>query len=213
MHQIKCRDLRSGDVMLKIYDHALLSKAIRKGQQLAGAANPNVVHAGLMFDSYYIIEAQGGGINANDMRVQNVGIGYHVFRCIDGDVSQGAGTCAKMMFDIHKNNRNWKNLWLGPLTYAIDGAVGSLFGSGGGTSKSPDDMEGLLNQILNGRWRSFFCSQFVVYVYQYVARQCGLIPEQAFTGSDAKFHPSILAAKLVENQFFREIGYMIPNER
>ena len=70
-HELRCRDLQSGDIFLKVSDQSLLSGAIQFGQSLAGGKNTAIVHAGIMFDSTYAIESQGPGITANDMRVQN----------------------------------------------------------------------------------------------------------------------------------------------
>ena len=165
MNQLRCRDLKAGDILLKASDGSILSKAIQLGQRAVGGPNAGVVHAGVMFDSTYIIEAQGSGISANDLRVQNAHYGYYVCRCLKSNVAAGAGTCAKMMFDIHNRGRN--------LGYTVGGAIGSLFG-GPGKAASPSQMDALLDRILQGRQHRFFCSQFVVFVYQFVAEQCGL---------------------------------------
>jgi hypothetical protein len=201
--QMRCRDLRAGDIMLKVADGTVLSKAIELGQRLVRGANPEVVHAGLMFDSTFIVEAQGAGISANDLRVQNLPYGYYVFRCVDGNMAAGAGTCAKMMFDIHARGRN--------LGYSVAGAVGSLFGQGRATT--PAEMDALLDRILTGRGHRFFCSQFVAYVYQFVAEQNGKPATAVFNLSDAKVSPSTLAALLGNHGLFREAGYLMPRER
>jgi len=93
--QLLCRDLKSGDIMVKVNDGSLVATLIRTGQALFREKNPDITHAGIMFDSTYIIEAQGDGIVANDLRVGDLGYNYYVYRCSDSTMAQGAGTCLK----------------------------------------------------------------------------------------------------------------------
>jgi hypothetical protein len=204
MQPLKTRDLQPGDVMLKVPDKSGISKAISLGQALAGQFYPWIVHAGVMFDNTYIIEAQGKGISANDLRVQNLEYGYVVFRPVQQNFGQGAGTCAKLMFDIQTRNRNLK--------YNLIGAIGSLFG-GPGRALNPAEMDGLLDRILAGKNHPFFCSQFVVYVYQFVAEQNGIPATQVFNLNDAKVSPSILASRLENSDYFNGVGLMVPKQR
>lgn len=202
--QLRCRDLEAGDLLLKVSDGSIISRAIEFGQTLAAGSNVSIVHAGVMFDSTYIVEAQGHGISANDLRVQNAAYGYHVYRCTNANMAAGAGTCARMMFDIHGRGGN--------LTYTIAGAIGSLLG-GPGRPATRGEMDSLLDRILEGRNQGFFCSQFVVYVYQFVAEQCGTPAANVFRSSDAKASPSALAAQLNGHRLFAEVGYLLPGER
>jgi hypothetical protein len=201
---LRCRDLAAGDILLKASDGSAVSKAIQLGQSVMGGKNAGVVHAGVMFDKTCVIEAQGGGILAHDLRVQNRDYGYYVFRCAQVNMARGAGTCAKMMFDIHNRGGN--------LGYSLGGAIGSLFG-GKGNAASRDEMDALLDRILDGKNQRFFCSQFVVYVYQFVAEQCGVAAQTVFKMSDAKANPSVLAASLAGRALFKEQGYLMPRER
>jgi hypothetical protein len=201
---MKCRDLMPGDLMLKVNDSSPVSKAITFGQQLRKLPNAFVVHAGIMFDQYYIVEAQRAGIVANDLRVgHDLGCGYYVFRPTNRNMAQGAAACAKMMFDIHQTGGN--------LHYSVPAAVGSLFG--GGKPKTRSDWDALLDRILAGKQSSFFCSQFVVMVYQFVAEQMGTPGSSVFNYSDPKVNPALLAADLSRNPTFSEVGYMLPKER
>jgi len=204
VNPLRCRDLRAGDILLKVSDGSILSRAIQFGQERAGGVNSGIVHAGLLFDSTYVIEAQGPGISANDLRVQNVHYGYHVVRCTIPNVAAGAGTCAKMMFDIHARGGN--------LGYSLGGAIGSLFGRSG-RAASASQLDGLLDRILQGKNHRFFCSQLVVFVYQFVAEQNGMHAASLFDVRDAKVEPSELASRLVGHRAFREVGYLMPNER
>ena len=204
MNQLKTRDLRPGDLLLKASDGSLISRAISFGQNICGQLNPHVVHAGVLFDNTYVIEAQGSGISANDLRVQNLKYGYLVYRPTRQNVGQGAGTCAKLMFDIQSRNKN--------LAYNLAGAVGSLFG-GPGKAMTAGDMDSLLDRILAGKGHPFFCSQFVVYVYQFVAEQNGIPASNVFSLNDGKISPSELASKLQASGFFQEAGYLLPGDR
>lgn len=100
MRQLNSTHLRPGDIMLKLNDGSLTNNAIEFMQKLTGMDNPNIVHGGIMFDSNIIIEADGSGIIANNIRVQNRDKSYIVYRCNNPNIAEGAGTCAKMMFDI-----------------------------------------------------------------------------------------------------------------
>jgi len=51
------------------------------------------------------------------------------------------------------------------MKYNTPGVVTGIFGNKG-TSKSAGEMDALLTKVLQGKGHKFFCSQFVVYVYQ-----------------------------------------------
>ena len=210
--QLSCRDLAPGDVLLKQTAGAFSSKLITLGQKASQAVmpsqqrglNPDIVHAGIMFDNHFIIEAQRAGLVGNDLRVQHADVSYNVFRCRSYPVAQGAGTCVKMLFDINQKRTT--------MPYDFLGAVGSLFGKAG-EPKSQSAMDDLLTRVLEGRSHPFFCSQFVVYVYQFVAEQNGVSASSFFAMSDAKATPSLLASKLATSPNFDEIGYLMAKER
>jgi hypothetical protein len=208
--------------MLKVIDQAPLSVGIASLQALANAAKPHIVHAGVMFDRTYIIEAAREGIRANDLRVQNKGITYTVHRCVRTDMAQGAATCAKMLFDIHQRRTTRHEITLGskrfrwktggPLSYSVAGALKSLAGAGG-VATTPTEMDDLLTDILAGEAHPFFCSHFVVYVYQFVGVQCGLQASSVFPDAAATIHPSALAGMLEVLSFFNQVGFMVPDVR
>lgn len=202
--QLKSKDLKPGDLLLKLNAGSLSNKIISFGQRVTGKENAEVVHAGIMFDQAFIIESSGPGLVANDIRVQNKPYGYIVYRPRQLNIAQGAGTCAKVMFDIQGRSHGLK--------YGAVSAAQSIFG-GPGTPKTRDEMDQLLDRILEGRTNRFFCSQFVVYVYQFVAEQNGVPAKSFFNFADVKVPPSTLAAMLVSNPHFSEAGYLLPNER
>lgn len=199
MKELKTADLRPGDVLLKLSDGSFLSRAIATGQAVRGQLNPQVVHAGVLFDKHYMIEAQSSGISANDLRVQNKGYAYLVYRSTRDSMARGAGTCAKLMFDIHQRT--------GGLSYGLAGAVKSVFG-GLGSASTPEQMEGLLDRILAGKGQPFFCSHLVVYVWQFVAEQSGMPADVIFPSNAIKMSPSNLATQLVGNPHFNELGWL-----
>lgn len=94
----------------------------------------------------------------------------------------------------------------------MGGAIEPLFGRGG-KSTGAGDMDAILTRIHAGRRQRFFCSQFVVFVYQFVAEQNRNPGAALFNVSDAKAEPSELAAKLLHRQYFQEIGYMMHDQR
>jgi len=203
--QLRCKDLQAGDIMVKVNDGSLVNNLIAKGQALFREKNPDITHAGIMFDSTYIVEAQGSGVVANDLRVGDLKNNYYVYRCANTDMAKGAGTCAKMMFDIHAQT--------GSLKYGLLDAIKSIFGSKG-TPLTPNQMDQLLTRILEGREQKFFCSQFVVYVYQFVAEQMGMPASDVFATKDAKVSTSELPALLgAKPALFSEIGWVLANER
>lgn len=222
MEPLRCRDLAPGDVMLKVLDRAPLSVGIATLQALSLAARPHIVHAGVMFDKTFIIEAASAGIRGNDLRVQNKDLTYVVYRCAKSDMGQGAATCAKMLFDIHQRrtirheirigskSKSWKTG--GPLSYSLAGAFGSLAGAGGAAA-APAAMDDLLTDILAGKAHPFFCSHFVVYVYQFVGVQCGLHQSAIFQDEAATINPSALAGMLEANPHFNLVGCMQPAVR
>jgi hypothetical protein len=219
---LRCSDLRPGDIMLKVIDRAFLSRGIGGLQRLSRAAKPYVIHAGVMFDKTYIIEASGEGIRGNDLRVQNKKMTYLVYRCPNTNIARGAANCSKMLFDIHQRrttkheikigSKRWRWKSGGPLSYNLLGAFKSLRGPGG-TASTPTEMDDLLTDILYDQSRPFFCSHFIVYVFQFVAVQCHRQPSSIFQDSAATVHPSALAGKLEANPNFNKVGIMLPNTR
>ena len=202
--QLLCKNLEPGDVLLKVSDGSIVHHVIQAGQAMTGGLNPGIIHAGMMFDKTAMIEAQANGISANDLRVQNKAYGYYVYRCVRPDMARGAATCAKMMFDINRAQ--------GTLRYNLLGALTSIFGRRGKAMEA-EDMDALLSKVLTGRGRPFFCSQFVVFVYQFVAEQMGIAGSQVFALNDAKAPTSELATRMVHNPYFREAGWLFPNAR
>ena len=203
MNQLLCADLKGGDILLKVSDGSIFSKVISLSERLRGQLNPLITHAGVMFDKTYIIEALEHGISGSDLRVQDRAFGYMVYRPAADFIARGAATCAKMMFDIHQTNGTMKYNF--PLTAIAPGGMGK--------PKTSGTMDRLLDGFLNGRGHRLYCSQFVVYTFQFVAEQNNMPPARFFNANDARVSPSNLASLLQANPNFREAGYLMPNQR
>ena len=108
-----------------------------------------------------------------------------------------------MIFDIHQQQ--------GTVGYNFAGLPASVLP--GGTPVSASAMDRLLDDILHGRGHRFYCSQFVTYVYQFVAEQNQIDVARVFNMSDARVSPSTLGSLLQNNPWFTEAGYMLPRER
>lgn len=204
MKQLLCRDLKPGDVLLKMATQSLTHKIIQLGQKLVGQPNAFLAHAAIALDTQFAIEAQKVGVTANHLAMKNKDCGYYVYRCTNPALGRGAATCAKMFLDIAQTG--------GKMKYDTGGAGRSVLGQGG-NPKTASEMDALLDALLKGRNHDFFCSQFVVYVYQLAAYQSGLPARSLFNVSDAKVSPSVLASLLQGNRNFQDAGYMMPNER
>lgn len=198
------KDLKPGDIMGQFETGSKAGRAIAFGQKLTVHHHSNIVHAGLLFDNMYMIEALNKGIRARDLRIQNRPFHYLVYRASNLHLAQGAADCANMMLKIHHEQKS--------MPYTIPGAVASIFGKDRGP-KTPAELDKLLDDILAGREHAFFCSQFVVYVYQFVAEQNGLRGGFIFNMSDPKVSPARLMTYLDSSPNFSLVGELPANAR
>jgi hypothetical protein len=204
MQQLRCRDLMPGDILLKMANPTLTHKIIVAGQRIAGQPNAFLAHAAIALDTQFAIEAQKAGVTANHLAMKNKNCGYIVYRANNRSLGAGAANAAKLLLDINQSS--------GKLKYDAVGAAKSVFG-GSPSPKTAADMEALLDKVLSGGEHPFFCSQFVVFVYQFAALQSGMSAASVFALADPKVSPSALASMLQGNSNFREAGYMMPGER
>ncbi len=191
------KDLKAGDIMCQFVTNSLAGAAIALGQALTLHRNAGIVHAGILFDDTYIIEALNKGIRAADLRIQDRKLAYAVYRATNPMLARGAADCANMMLKINAAQKT--------LSYDVKGAVGSIFG-GGTFPKTPAEMDQLLDRILSGKDNPFFCSQFVVYVYQFVAEQSGMAAASIINLSDPKVPPAKLKTFLDGSPNFKYVG-------
>ena len=79
---------------------------------------------------------------------------------------------------------------------------------------STDGVDKRVDDILNLKPTSFYCSQFVVMSYQLAARADGSDRRtRVFALDDAKMPPARLASCCEHSVAFEYVGYMLPNER
>jgi hypothetical protein len=204
MPQLFCRDLQPGDILLKMATQSFTHKIIQFGQRLGGQPNAFLAHAAIALDTQFAIEAQKAGVSANHLAMRNKDCGYIVFRSNNPALGRGAATAAKLLLDINQQT--------GKLKYDALGAAKSVFGQIP-APKTAADIEALLDRVLSNRGHDFFCSQFVVFVYQFAALQSGIPAASVFPMADTKVSPSALASMLHASNLFVEAGYMMPNER
>jgi hypothetical protein len=204
--QFRCSDLLPGDLLLKFSDGSRTGRLIQTGERWFDLAeNSDVVHAGVMYDSHFVIEAQGPGVSANDLRVTNEHYGYIVFRCTHPRIAKGAAEFAKILFESHQHNQQQP--------YSIWGAFTSIF-SYSLTQPSREDLEARVERIFAQSAHTCFCSQFVAFVYQFSAEQNGVSAKDVIPLHDTLIAPSKLAGMLIDNPaMFTEVGYLMPHER
>jgi hypothetical protein len=110
------KDLKPGDIMGQFQSGSWAGRAIAFGQALKVGHNSDVVHAGILFDNIFIVEALNKGIRARDLRIQDRPYHYMVFRARNPRLAQGAADCANMMLKIHYAQKS--------MPYTVPGAVG-----------------------------------------------------------------------------------------
>jgi hypothetical protein len=191
------KELRPGDILCQFATGSWAGRIIAFGQALTRHHHSNIVHVGVMFDDTYCVEALNKGIRARDLRIQNRALHYLVFRPVNRNLAQGAADCANMMLKINAAQKT--------LPYNLTGAVGSIFGKGT-APMTPAAMDLLLDRILSGKNHPFFCSQFVVFLYQFVAEQNGLPATSLLNLPDPKVSPALLTTFLDTSANFKLAG-------
>jgi hypothetical protein len=204
MSQLFGSDLRSGDILLEWNAGAVIHQVIRFGQKVMHRGTDEIIHAGILFDNRFLIESDKNGIAANDIYLQDKGYSFQVYRPKNSALAAGAATCAKVFFDIHART--------GGLPYSVSGAIASIF-KGAGVAPSASALDTAFSQMIQGKNHPFFCSQFVVFVFQFVAEQNNLAAGSLFSFADKAAPPSILAATLKRHSMFQEVGYLLANQR
>jgi hypothetical protein len=200
--QLRCADLKGGDILLQFSTGNVVGKLIAFGQAMAGDKSSEFVHAGVMLDKTYMVEALMQGVTASDLRIQNKSFSYRVYRPRDSMLGATEANVAKFLFDHHQNN--------GSLPYSYVGAVAAI---GVAKPMSASHVDGVMDKIFSAQSSAFYCSQFVVLSYQLAAAQMGLSPASVFALDDTKMPPSRLAAACEQSVAFENLGYLSPNER
>lgn len=199
---LTCADLRGGDIVLQYNTGNIVGKLIAFGQAMVGDKSSEFVHAGVMFDKHYMVEALAQGITAADMRIQNKSFSYRVYRPRDPMLAATEANVAKFLFDHHQSH--------GTLPYAYVGAVTSL---GVAKPMSASHVDKLMDDVLSMKPASFYCSQFVVMSYQLAAAQIGMSPKSVFGLDDTRMPPSRLAMACEQSVAFQNVGYLSADKR
>jgi hypothetical protein len=200
--QLRCADLKGGDILIQLSTGNIVGKLIAFGQAMVGDKNSEFVHAGVMLDNHYMVEALMQGITAADVRIQNKAFSYRVYRPRDPMLGATEANVAKFLFDHHQNH--------GSLPYSYVGAVAAI---GIAKPMTASHVDGVLDQVFSLKPSAFYCSQFVVMSYQLAAAQMGMSPASVFPLDDTKMPPSRLATACEHSVAFEQVGYISPNER
>jgi hypothetical protein len=202
--QLFGRDLRTGDILLEWNAGTALHKAIRFGQKLMNRGTEELIHAAILFDNRYSIESDGSGISAADMYAQNKPYSYTVYRPKNSSLAAGAATCAKMFLDLHARTKG--------MPYTPVAALNSIFKKPG-AAPSAGQLDARFESLMKGKTHPYFCSQFVVFVFQFTAEQNGIPAGRILNYGDGCVPPSLLGATLKTHPMFTEVGYLMANER
>lgn len=198
---VTCDSLQPGDILIKYSDGSFVSNVI------AFFTGSDFSHAALVAESQHeVIEAIGEGISRKDLLTDNYHYEYEVFRCKHEALAAGAATAADLVVEIN-NSRNGtaaQYSFGGILKYPFRTATGVSTGA-----RSNDGFDAALGEMLNGGGKKFYCSQFVVYCYHWVARQMNLNPLDILNTGDRVTTPETLFQKLQGNRHFTHIGRMI----
>src|ERR1700744_2318712 len=145
--QLRCADLAGGDIMLQYNQGNVAGKLIAFGQAMVGDKSSEIVHAGVMFDKSYMIEALMQGISGSDLRVGNKGMAYRVYRPRNRMLATTESNVVKFLFDHHQSH--------GSMPYSWGGAVGAI---GAARPMSADGVDKMLDDIFKLKPTAFFCS-------------------------------------------------------
>jgi hypothetical protein len=217
--QLRCHDLRGGDIMLQLNSGNLAHRAIAFAQWVAGQRDSHVIHVGIMRGESYMIESEKRGIWAADLRVQDKDYGYLVYRPRNALLGTAAANMAKLMYDANLSRGSFKRDKAGDLQFKGGtlrynvGGLPSALSTPGANPRTRDQMDDMADRIFTGMEHPFYCSQFVVMTYQFAAEQMGMPARSVFPLEDAKVSPATLSGQLARNGQFEHVGAMAPKER
>lgn len=205
MPQLYARDLRPGDILLEWNGGSAVQQVIAFGQRVMNRGTDQLIHAAIMFDNRFLIDSTSDGITARDIYMKDKIYSFSVFRANNISLANGAATCAKIFMDINANTKRG-------ISYDYTGAVASIF-KAPGTAPSPSALDSAFDSLIKGKDHPFFCSQFVIFVFQFVAEQNGLAAKKLFPFAEGSVPPSMLGSTLKTHPMFREAGYLLANQR
>lgn len=205
MPQLYGRDLRPGDILLEWNGGTAVHQVISFGQRVMNRGTDQLIHAAVMFDNRFLIDSTSDGITARDIYMKDKVYSFSVFRTNNPALADGAATCAKIFMDMNANMKKG-------ISYDYTGAVASIFKKPG-AAPSPGALDSAFESLIKGKNHPFFCSQFVVFVFQFVAEQNGIAAKSLFPFAEGCVPPSLLGSTLKTHPMFREAGYMLANQR
>lgn len=188
-------DLRGGDILLQVADPETTDMR-RIAQRLtgSGSSHSKIVHAGIMSNNYNIVEA---GLSKRQIWLRPGT--WVVYRAIDPKMAEGAATAATLLRDIHRRHNSIK--YPDDLRKLLPCVL--LPPS---KPKSADEMDDFYERIMKDQNSPMFCSQLVVYIYQWVATQSGIPAEKVFNIKDNRTSPARLAKILEGSSQFTRLG-------
>jgi len=201
--------LMGGDIILEVSERKEDPRSLF--QRLFRQSYFEVVHAGIMSDCNNLIEA---GLTKCNIRLK---LYYHfkraangrgiysdfiVFRAINSQMAEGAATGAQLLFDIHNAHDS-----VGYPSNLLKLAPSVMLPRG--KPQSIDAMEKIYQKIINSKKSPMFCSQLVVYIYQWVITQMGRQAKEIFNIDANRASPARLASMLAESSRFTNLGILM----
>lgn len=159
-------DMRVGDVLLEHSQGHAVQRLIKAGEALFSrnvhGGSSDIVHAALYVGDaggrQYVMESTGDGLNRND--ITNTGVSYEVYRYVDSGVAEIAAAVAESyVCEAQKGGEAYG-------TYAYSKSLGSVFSSSSRGSGAVTAESGLWGASQHPPSTSFYCSNFVVRVFQ-----------------------------------------------
>lgn len=162
---LEYKDLQTGDLLLKHSTGSRTNVVIKTGQALIShnirGGTADIVHAAMYAGNQLLYEASGGGLAVQSMASKR-GTVYEVFRYGKADVAEiAAVVAAGYVAEKELSQENKGNYG----SYALKGALGSLFHSstrGSGAKAAESRLWGHSPQPPSN---SFYCSNYVVRAY------------------------------------------------
>ncbi|MBI5715336.1 MAG: hypothetical protein HZC38_18215 [Chloroflexi bacterium] len=202
------KDLRAGDVLVKYDDGSGTNTTIASIQQENPASAYWFVHAALVTDKFsnlHALEMSGEGLVANDLTGHNKGFEYEVFRPKNSRIGE---TAARLIGDLAVRGQREKSaeynfLGLTKLIADFDNMV------------TAEEFNVGYQHMLDGRHdEKYYCSQFVVWLYQGAKYRSGQ-PDNLWGDISVHIGPPRLAKIMKFNlpQSWEHVGYLAAGKR
>lgn len=203
------KDLRAGDVLVKYNDGTFTNALIANIQKEIPTSAYWFVHAGLVtdgFDTLHALEMSGDGLVCNDLAGHNKDIEYEVFRSKNPKITE---TAAKLIRDLAKRGERAKD----SVAYNTEGLAKLIVEFDKMVTK--DQFNEHYQDMLEGRkTQKYYCSQFVVFIYQGAKYRSGQ-PDDIWGEISLHIGPPRLAKKLKFDlpQRWEHVGYLAAGKR